>query len=77
MIAEEWEHGAGRPFGAFGLAMIGVHALVSASRGGFGDRPRARRVVAVVAASCVLAAAYLVLEHADVLGTPILSDFGL
>lgn len=77
MIAEEWEHGAGRPFGAFGLAMLGVHALVSASRGGFGDRPRARQVVAVVAASCVLAAAYLVLERAELLGTPILSDFGL
>jgi tetratricopeptide (TPR) repeat protein len=77
MIAEQWEHGAGKPFGAFGVAMLGVHALVSASRGAFGDNARARNLAAIVAAACVAAAAYLVLERADVLGTPILSDFGL
>jgi tetratricopeptide (TPR) repeat protein len=78
VIAELWERGAGGPFLALVGVLAGVHVLVAALRGGFGDRgPVLRVVFALGAASCMLAAAYLVLERGEAMGRPMLEGFGL
>lgn len=78
LVAHAWDKGLGAPFAAFGIALVAIHALVAAWRGAFGDRGRAVRLLGgAVAAACVLAAAYLVLERGEAYGTPLLDGFGL
>ncbi len=78
VIAETWERGMGAPFTSLGITLLLVHLLVSALRGGFGDRPRRARIAAALAAAaCVLASAYLVLERGEAYGRPLLEGFGL
>lgn len=77
-IAELWTREMGMHFLTFGTALLGVHALAAAWRGGFGDRAPPLRVVGgVTAAACVVAAAYLVLERGQMRGVPLLEGFGL
>jgi hypothetical protein len=78
LLADAWEHGMGAHFLPFGLALVGVHVLVSAWRGAFGDRSASLRLLgSVTAALCVVAAAYLVLERGEAYGAPLLEGFGL
>ena len=77
-LAEAWERAAGAPFLALAGVLLGVHLLVAGLRSGFGDRGASLRLIcALGAASCVLAAAYLVLERGEELGRPMLEGFGL
>lgn len=78
LVAERWEEGMGAHFAPFGVALVCVHLLAAAWRGGFGDRRRALRILGgVAAAMCMVAAAYLVLERGEANGTPLLEGFGL
>ena len=78
VLAEAWERGDGRPFLALGVALLAVHAIVAAWRGGFGDRSRWLRAFGgAIAASCLLAAAYLILERTGETGVSMLDGFGL
>lgn len=77
-LAEAFEQGMGAHFVALGASLIAVHVLVAAWRGAFGDRGGAIRVLGgIVAAGCVLAAAYLALERGERSGIPLLTGFGL
>ena len=77
-LAEAWERGDGRPFLALGAALLAVHALVAAWRGGFGDRrPWLRVLGGAIAASCLVGLAYLVLERSGETGASMLDGFGL
>lgn len=77
-LSDAWESGFGKHFWWLGVALAAVHLLVAALRGALGDRARGVRVAAgLFAAACVLAGAWLVLEHAQTTGTPLLDGFGL
>lgn len=78
VLADAWEQGFGRHFAPLSAALVGVHLLAAALRGALGDRGRALRFAGgALAASAMLAAAYLVLERSEAQGTPLLTSFGL
>jgi tetratricopeptide (TPR) repeat protein len=77
-VAEQWQRDAGAPFVFLGVWLLAVHVLSSAWRGGFGDRRRALRIAGgVLAAVCVLAAAWRVLERGGAKTTAMLDEVGL